>query len=68
MSDPPSQTTEADKGAQDLVRFVEAFFEALDKGQPIEASSLLKTFFPELDKSPTIPKQLNLDDPHHELE
>ena len=68
MSDPSSQTTEADTGAQDLVRFVEAFFDAFDRGEPIEASSLLKTFFPELDKSPTIPKQLNLDDQHHELE
>ena len=68
MNDPVLPMTNAETDPQRLTRFVEAFFDALEKGEPVGPGSLLATSFPELQTSPTIPNQQDLDDSHHELD
>ena len=67
MSEFPPTTTDAAL-SQDLVRLVSDFFDALEEGQQVQKGSLLRTIIAELDKNPALPKQLNLDDAHHELD
>ena len=66
MNDHVLPMTDPENDPQRLARWVEAFFDALDRGEPVSTGSLQTTLLPDLDTSPITPTQQNLDDANHE--